>query len=381
MEVCGTHTAAIFRSGLRTLLPPDIRLISGPGCPVCVTPASYIDRCVSFAMRPGCALVSFGDMLKVPGSGGSLADARGRGGRVEMVYSPFDAVRLAQAEPATEFVVAAVGFETTAPAYALLLDELQDKGIRNVRLLPALKTTLPAIGWLLANEPSIDGFLCPGHVAVITGSERFRPLAQRHGKPFVIAGFSAGQVVQAVAALVRMAKAGVSAPAAAGDGRRGGDACADSSAGSGAAPGAGSGADPGAGPGANPGADPRAGPGANTLLCNLYPEAVRPEGNQRAVATIERYFQPAGAVWRGLGEIPGSGLTLRPEHALFDAAPGESFADDSLPQGCRCADVIRGRIDPPECPLFGRTCTPLSAAGPCMVSAEGACGVWYGSTE
>ncbi|MDR2610239.1 MAG: hydrogenase formation protein HypD, partial [Clostridiales Family XIII bacterium] len=238
MEVCGTHTAAIFRSGLRSLLPEDVRLVSGPGCPVCVTPAAYIDACVAYAMRPGHALVSFGDMLKVPGraqgfhasasaareaekdSGSepgsfdagqgvhsdgamprSLDAAKGAGGRVEMVYSPFETVRMAGAEPDTTFIIAAVGFETTAPAYALLLDELTGSGITNVKLLTSLRSAVRAIKWVCENEKDIDGFLCPGHVSVITGSGVYEPLAEKYGKPFVVGGFEPRHISGAIGEL------------------------------------------------------------------------------------------------------------------------------------------------------------------------------------
>jgi hydrogenase expression/formation protein HypD len=324
MEVCGTHTAAIFTSGLRSILPPEIRLISGTGGPVCVTPTAYIDRCRRFANTKGHALVSFGDMLKVPGSAGSLSDIRGEGGRVEMVYSPFEVIGKAEREPDTIFVVAAVGFETTAPAYALLLEELIGRGLENVKLLTALKAAIPAIGWVCETELSVDGFLCPGHVSVITGSAAYEPLAEAHGKPFVIAGFEERHLTEAVYLLAREA--------------------AESAEGS---------------------------------VFNLYEETVRPEGNRKATEITEKYFETGEAVWRGLGILPASGFWLREEWSAYDAGSRELTEDIDLPAGCRCADVITGRIDPDGCPLFGNVCSPGHAMGPCMVSAEGACGIWH----
>jgi hydrogenase expression/formation protein HypD len=342
MEVCGTHTAGIWKSGIRSFLSPKIRLISGPGCPVCVTPTAYIDKCVEYAGTDGFALVSFGDMLKVPGSELSLDRARGLGARVEFVYSPFDALAMAGREPATHFVIAAVGFETTAPAYALLMDEIFDRRLANVQLLMALKSALPAIDWVCANGDGIDGFLCPGHVSVITGARAYEPLAEKYGKPFVIAGFEEAHLVDAIYELVRLAEKNdpsfrASAPAGARDPE-----------------------------------SPR------NLVVNRYPEAVSDEGNAKARAATGRYFDSGAAVWRGLGPIAASGYYLKPDYIEFDAGSRALTRDAALPEGCRCADVITGRIDPDACPMFGGACTPEHARGPCMVSAEGACGVWHG---
>ncbi|MDR1496522.1 MAG: hypothetical protein LBS67_06365, partial [Clostridiales Family XIII bacterium] len=237
MEVCGTHTAGIFKSGIRSILPDSIKLIAGPGCPVCVTPTTYIDKCVEYARAPGFALVSFGDMMKVPGSeasdvegsaaaawtvdgggtkapGGnvrglplSLERVKGFGARVELVYSPFDTLAMAERESDTIFVVAAVGFETTAPAYALLIDEMVGRGVTNISLLTALKSALPAIEWVCEHS-SVDGFLCPGHVSVVTGSRVYEPLAEKYGKPFVVAGFEEAHLVDAIYELVRLASRG-----------------------------------------------------------------------------------------------------------------------------------------------------------------------------
>jgi hydrogenase expression/formation protein HypD len=326
MEVCGTHTAAIFKTGVRSLLSPKIRLVSGPGCPVCVTPAAYIDRCVALSKTESHVVMSFGDMLKVPGTRGSLADARSEGGRAEMMYSPFEALTRAKRDPGTIFALAAVGFETTVPAYALVLEEALSQGIENIRLVTALKSVIPALEWISENGGA-DGFICPGHVSVITGAGVYARLAARYGKPFVVAGFEGEHIVAAIYAIVRALSAGRPAVAR-----------------------------------------------------NLYPSAVSEEGNAKARALTAKYFEPCTAFWRGLGSMADSGLCLRKEYARFDGGGREADEDDALPAGCRCADVITGRIDPGECPAFGGACRPESPLGPCMASAEGACGIWHGNT-
>jgi hydrogenase expression/formation protein HypD len=326
MEVCGTHTAAIFNTGVRSLLSPNIRLVSGPGCPVCVTPAAYIDRCVALAGTDGRVVMSFGDMLKVPGTRGSLSDARGAGGRVEMMYAPFEALARAKRDPDTICVLAAVGFETTIPAYALVLEEAVSQGIENLRLVTALKSVLPALAWV-SERGDADGFICPGHVSVITGARAYARLAARCDKPFVIAGFEGAHIVAAICAIVRALSE------------------------------------------------------TRGIVRNLYPSAVSEEGNGKARALIAKYFEPCTVFWRGLGAIPGSGFRLRREYARFDGGGPELGGEDALPEICRCGDVITGRIDPSECPAFGDACRPESPLGPCMVSAEGACGIWHRSVS
>jgi hydrogenase expression/formation protein HypD len=325
MEVCGTHTAAIFKTGVRSLLPQGIRLVSGPGCPVCVTPAAYVDRCIALAGTEGHVVMSFGDVLKTPGRRGSLSGARGAGGRVEMMYAPFEALSRAKRDPGTIYALAAVGFETTIPAYALVLEEAVSQGIENIRLVTALKSVLPALAWV-SERGDADGFICPGHVSVITGTGVYARLAERYGKPFVIAGFEGEHILAAICAIVRALSE------------------------------------------------------KRNLVRNLYPSAVREEGNAKARALIAKYFEPCAAFWRGIGAIPDSGFRLRKEYARFDGGGPELDGDDALPDGCRCGDVIAGRIDPSECPSFGGACRPEDPIGPCMVSAEGACGIWYRST-
>lgn len=327
MEVCGTHTAAIFKSGIRSLISPKIRLISGPGCPVCVTPASYIDHCIETAKLPGHILLSFGDMMKVPGETGSLSDAKGEGARVELMYSPLEAVDKAEKDPDTTYVIAAVGFETTVPTYALALEEAQKRGVTNIKLITAVKTILPALRWICENEEGIDGFICPGHVSVIIGSRPYEELTQRFGKPCAVAGFEAEHILASIHDLVNQATGQLQT--------------------------------------------------GHSAVHNLYPNAVKPLGNEIAKALTEKYFEPGDAVWRGLGKISGSGLYLREEYAAFDGGSRGLDKDLELPGGCRCGEVIIGRIDPSDCPMFANGCDPTHPYGPCMVSAEGSCGIWF----
>jgi hydrogenase expression/formation protein HypD len=332
MEVCGSHTAGIFAAGIRGFLSPKISLISGPGCPVCVTPPGFIDRCVEIAMTPGHMLVSFGDMLKVSGAGvgsgsvsgsRSLASSISKGANVRMVYSPFDVLELAEAHPDVHYVIAAVGFETTAPVYALLLDELEGRDLRNVRLLTSLRLALPAIEWICEYFPEIDGFLAPGHVSVITGSGAFEPLAAKYDRPFVIAGFEEEHLVSAIYELAVLASEG----------------------------------------------------GGHVINC--YSEAVSSSGNLKAREVVDKYFFADDTVWRALGVLPKSGLFIRSEYAEYDAGSRDVDEDITIPEGCRCGEVITGQISPDECPMFAASCTIEHALGPCMVSAEGACGIWY----
>lgn len=318
MEVCGTHTAAIFKEGIRSLISSDTKLISGPGCPVCVTPTGYIDKCIEAAKEA--TLYSFGDMLKVPGSKGSLSEAKSQGACVELMYSPFQVLALAESQPDKEFVIAAVGFETTVPIYALLIDQAEKKSIKNLKLITSLKRAIPAIDWLGGDE-DIDGFICPGHVSVIVGEEPYKELAEKYKKPFVIAGFEAEHILGAI------------------------KLCEENK--------------------------------GNPFMANLYTEAVNKNGNEKARQMIDKYFDQGAASWRGLGNIEESGYFLKDQFANYDMDSRYIVEDMELPAGCGCADVITGRIDPSECALFGESCTPTHPIGPCMVSSEGACGIWY----
>jgi hydrogenase expression/formation protein HypD len=340
MEVCGTHTASIFKSGVRSLISPKIKLISGPGCPVCVTPAAYIDRCIEYAMKENHVLVTFGDMMKVPGIVGSLSQVKGDGARVELMYSPMEVVERAKLNPGTTYVIAGVGFETTVPAYALTIDEAARQNVKNIRVLTALKTVMPALKLICENEDAIDGFLCPGHVSVIIGSSAYEQLAEEYDKPFAVAGFEPEHILAGIYDIIRQLEWKRN--------RNDQDAGQVDDA-----------------------------EHAHATVHNLYKNAVKTEGNKKAQEIIRSYFEPGSAMWRGLGMIPDSGLYLRPEYAEYDGGSKGLDQDIELPESCRCGDVIVGRINPNECPMFGTACNPMNPYGPCMVSSEGACGIWY----
>ncbi len=323
MEVCGTHTASIFKSGIRSLLSTKIELISGPGCPVCVTAPAYIDKLIEYALKEKHCVLTFGDMMKVKGSGMSLTEAKAQGGRVQILYSPLGAIKLAKEEPETKFIFAAVGFETTTPIYGLIMDELIKEHINNLTLLTSIKTIMPALTFICENEKEIDAFLCPGHVSVITGSRIYTDLAKEYEKPFVIAGFEGEHILGAVYEIVRQIE--------------------------------------------NRKAEVR----------NLYPSVVTEEGNRNARELTRKYFEAVDEEWREIGRISGSGLRLRKEYEEFDAGSKLDPVSAQPKTGCRCRDVILGRIYPADCPLFEKVCTPMNAIGPCMVSSEGACGIWF----
>jgi hydrogenase expression/formation protein HypD len=326
MEVCGTHTMAAFRLGLPSLLPENIELLSGPGCPVCVTAQGDIDMLIALAMDHQATVCTYGDMLRVPGKRGSLAKARARGADLRVVYSSLDAVKLAASEPERQVVFAAVGFETTAPASAAAVEHARRMGLDNFSVLTSHKLVMPALDALVASPTlALDGFLLPGHVSVILGSEIYRPLVEGEGLPCVIGGFEEALMLVALAELAEQAI----------DGR--------------------------------------------AELVNLYPEAVRPMGNRTAQALLERVFEPADVPWRGLGTIPQSGLVLREEYAAFDAQRRFQLrrAEDREPAGCICGEVITAAATPHDCRLFGTVCTPIQPIGPCMVSSEGTCQAWF----
>ena len=328
MEVCGTHTMSIAASGIRSMLPENVSLLSGPGCPVCVTPPQVIDAVLELSMEPGVILASYGDMLRVPGSrrGDSLLRRRALGARVETVYSPVDAVELALQNPEKQVVFLGVGFETTAPGTAAAVLTAQEKGAKNFALFSMLKTVEPALRALIAQDGfNIDGFLCPGHVATILGERGFQYLPAEFGLPGVIAGFEPEDILLAVYLLLRQIAEG----------------------------------------------RPR--------IENAYPRAVSHDGNVLAQKMLSRCFTARADVWRGLGTIPASGLGLKEELADFDAEKrfGVRYAEAEPPTACRCGEVITGRLRPEGCPLFGTACTPEDPVGPCMVSSEGACAAAY----
>ena len=323
MEVCGTHTMAISRYGLRDLLPSGMRLVSGPGCPVCVTAVGDLDVVVALARQPEVTIVTFGDLVRVPSSRSSLASERAAGADVRVVYSPLDALDLAVAEPDRQFVLAGIGFETTAPTVAGALVIARERRLRNFSVLSLHKTMPGALRALLdAGESHIDGFVLPGHGSVVTGSDAYRFLADDYGVGGVVAGFGPDDVLEALLMLARQSRPAIE---------------------------------------------------------NGYRRAVAPAGNRVAQELLARVFEPCDAVWRGLGPIPGSGLRLAAGYRDFAAEerftvdPGEPLE----PRGCRCGEVLRGLIDPPQCVLFGRRCTPETPVGACMVSSEGSCAAHY----
>ena len=317
MEVCGTHTAEISHCGIPSMLSPRITLVSGPGCPVCVTVTDYIDKLIDLSKDPDHVIVTFGDMIRVTGKRQSLQDIRAQGGEVRMVYSPLDMLELAMKEPSKTFIFAAVGFETTTPVYAMLIEEAIQRGIANIRLLTSLKTMPAAIDWICVRQGGIDGFLAPGHVSTITGSRIYEDLAKRYRVPFAVAGFTGQQILEALAALVKLQ--------------------------------------------------------GHDRVVNCYPTAVTWAGNEMAQDAVRRYFEPCDAAWRGFGIIEGSGMLLRKEYRRFDAGSADITKDREHNPKCLCAKVLTGAILPAQCSLFGKECTPSSQQGACMVSSEGTC--------
>ena len=325
MEVCGTHTVELRRQGIHSLLPAGIALVSGPGCPVCVTPAGYVDNALALAESGRAVIASFGDMLKVPGSSGRALTSLSAAGRARLVYSPTELVEIARAA-GVPVVFLAVGFETTIPTIISVLQEAQGSGIDNLFLYTAFKTVPPALRFLLANPAhGIDGFLLPGHVSVIIGAEAYEFLEEPGGRPGVITGFEALDMLLGILMILRQVR----------DGKQ--------------------------------------------RVENAYPRAVRTGGNPLARALMESMLEPRDETWRGLGVIPGAALGLRPALAGRDAAKVFSLpaAVDAEAPGCICARVVAGMATPPQCPLFGTRCTPDDPVGPCMVSSEGTCAAYF----
>ena len=325
MEVCGSHTMAIGRYGLRPLLPECVELVSGPGCPVCVTDPGYIDAAIELAKR-GAIIATFGDMVRVPGSSSSLTACRTAGGDVRVCYSPSAALALARDNPQREVVFLAVGFETTIAPLASLVGEAARDGLLNLSLLTAFKRVPPALRALLADpDIQIDAFLCPAHVSAIIGARAYEPFAADYHVPCVIAGFEPLDILYGVHGILEQLLA------------------------------------------------------REAKVVNQYARVVRPDGNLLAQEQIARYFEPVDAVWRGMGVIPGSGLGLRPAYAAFDASRKFALPVSAGHQhaGCRCGDVIKGKLRPTGCGLFAKACTPDSPVGPCMVSAEGTCAAYF----
>ncbi len=326
MEVCGTHTVSAFRSGLRSLLPQTLRLISGPGCPVCVTAQRHIDAALELATRDNLVIATYGDMLTVPGRNGSLEWLRGQGASILVVNSARTALKYAREHPDQTVAFLAVGFETTAPATAATVLEADRDRVRNFTVLMCHKLVVPAMLALLeAGDVRIDGFLCPGHVSVIIGSRAYRPVVHLHHKPCVVAGFEYLQMLLGLVHLLRQIA------------------------------------------------------GRRALLENVYPAVVSELGNATALSLMRRAFVAVDTPWRSLQVIPKSGLDLAPHLKRYDAVArfGLQIGEDEDHPACRCGEVIQGKAEPADCPLFDRGCTPLSPIGPCMVSSEGTCAAWY----
>jgi hydrogenase expression/formation protein HypD len=324
MEVCGTHTMAIHAAGIKSLLPGSVKLVSGPGCPVCVTETAFIDEAILIGREYGAALLTFGDLIRVPGASGSLADFRSEGGTVKALYSPMDSLTIAREIAPRSAVFLGVGFETTIPTIAATVKSAAAAKIDNFFVLPAFKTIHPPLK-ALAGKPDLHGFLLPGHVSAIIGSDSYAYLASEFHKPGVVAGFDGLDILFAVRELLRMTVE------------------------------------------------------KRPEIINAYKSVVRPQGNTAALALTAEVFEPVDAVWRGLGTIPMSGLRFRDTYAAFDARtrfPVEKPESYDDPR-CRCAAVITGSTAPDKCGLFGRECTPEDPVGPCMVSSEGACAAFY----
>jgi hydrogenase expression/formation protein HypD len=325
MEVCGTHTVAIFRSGIKSTLPKEVKLLSGPGCPVCVTSQSYIDIVLQLAGRNDCLIATYGDMIRVPGKGGSL-ETKKTNANVKIVLSSEDALQLAKDNPEKIVVFVAVGFETTAPATAVAVKEASAENINNFCILSGHKLVVPAMRALLSDKNNnIDGFLCPGHVSVIIGYGAFAEIVEDFYRPCVVAGFEPLQIIEGLSEICRQLSAG------------------------------------------------------KPELKSVYTAVVTEKGNTAAQKIIDECFEPADGYWRGLGMIEKSTLKLKDKYSQFDAFKRfditETLSEDT--SGCRCGEVLCGLIEPPQCDLFAKSCTSDMPIGPCMVSSEGACAAWF----
>lgn len=326
MEVCGTHTVSIFRAGIRQILPKNIELVSGPGCPVCVTDDEYIDKAIAYAKNSDVIIATFGDMLKVPGSHENLSEVQAEGANVKIIYSPQDCLKIAEENPNKKIIFLAVGFETTAPTAAATVLMAKNLNLKNLFFLSAQKLVPPALKMLLNDSAvKVDGFLLPGHVAVVTGTKIFEFLASDYKIPSVVSGFEAEEILLAILNLLKQIDE------------------------------------------------------KKIFVANEYKSVVKPEGNIAAQKILSEVYEEVDANWRGLGKIKNSGLKMRENFSDFDIekilpVEVERFSKKTA---CRCGEVLRGIVTPTECPLFGKNCQPLHAVGPCMVSVEGVCAAWY----
>ncbi len=326
MEVCGTHTVSIHRFGLHRVLPENVKHVSGPGCPVCVTPNEYLDMAIALARMDGFVITTFGDMMRVPGSRSSLEKENASGADIRVVYSPMDALKMAENEKDRTFVFLAVGFETTAPGIAATVKEAKKLGLKNFYILPGNKTMPQALKALIDDpEVKIDGFLLPGHVSTIVGSNEYRFIPEDYGIPCAVSGFEPADILMGFISILKQIVE------------------------------------------------------ARPSVENTYLRSVRPEGNIVAKAIMKEVFVPCDSEWRGIGVIPDSGLDLAPDYMHFDIRRKVKIEIEEPVEypGCRCGDVLKGLVLPPECPLFGKVCTPENPVGACMVSSEGSCSAYY----
>ncbi len=325
MEVCGTHTMNIARYGIKKMLPVNVRLVSGPGCPVCVTSQEYVDRAVALARLGDVTVATFGDMMRVPGTGVSLTDAKAEGGDVRVVYSPNDAVDYADEERERRIVFLGVGFETTAPTVGGALLKADERGLGNFFVLSAHKLIPPAMAVLCESEDlALDGFICPAHVSAIIGSGAYEPLVERYGIACAVTGFEPLDILRGIQLLMEQVNDGAA------------------------------------------------------RVDNEYSRVVKPEGNPLAQAVIEDVFELADTEWRGLGTLPASGLMLKERFAGYDAFAIECEVEETkVDKRCICGRVLAGAAEPPDCPLFRSECDPEHPVGACMVSSEGTCAAYY----
>ena len=326
MEVCGGHTITIFKYGIQKLLPENIQLISGPGCPVCVTDIAFIDKAIALAHIEDVIITSFGDMVRVPGSRSSLQKEKGQGIDVRICYSPMNAVQIAQENPDKEIVFLGIGFETTAPTVAAAIKAASDNNIQNFSVLSAHKTMPQAMKALLdSGEIDLNGFICPGHVSAITGVHIYDFITRDYHIPCVVSGFEPLDMLQSILMIVLQINAG------------------------------------------------------NATVENQYIRSVRENGNSHAMTLMMEVLEAVDTEWRGIGTIPGSGLGIREEYKAFDANRKFNIAIEPVQEytGCICGDIMRGVKIPTDCTLFGKICDPEDPKGSCMVSDEGACATWY----
>lgn len=326
MEVCGTHTVAIFKHGIRSILPEGLKLLSGPGCPVCVTSVRDVDRAIAIAKHPEVIFMTFGDMIRVPGSRQSLAEAKAEGADIRIVYSPRDCLATAADNVDRTVIFFSAGFETTAPSAAATIFEAEQRAINNFRVLSVNKLVPPALEVLLqSDDVRIDGFLMPGHVSTIIGSRVYNPIPEKYGRPCVVTGFGAGDILGGILMLLRQIAEG------------------------------------------------------KASVETQYRSVVTDDGNKKALDFIREYFEPCDSYWRGIGLLPGSGLKLRDKWRHRDAETlyNLNIPDAPEPKGCLCGLVLRGVKLPSECPMFGKACTPERPIGACMVSTEGSCAAYY----